>query len=70
MDGTPMSREEFDLALKQLLSFAGLSNQVFKGHSFMIGSASEAAMHGESDAQIRVAGRWSSDAFHKYIRLA
>ena len=33
MDGTSMSREEFDLALKQLLSFAGLSNQVFKCHS-------------------------------------
>ena len=70
MDGTPMSRAEFDLALKQLLSFAGLSNQLFKGHSFRIGSASEAAMRGESDAQIRVAGRWSSDAFRKYIRLA
>ena len=33
MDGTSMSREEFDFALKQLLSFAGLSNQVFKCHS-------------------------------------
>ena len=33
MDGTSMSREEFDLALKELLSFAGLSNQVFKCHS-------------------------------------
>ena len=33
MDGTSMSSEEFDLALKQLLSFAGLSNQVFKCHS-------------------------------------
>ena len=70
MDGTPMSRAEFDLSLKQLLSFAGLSHRVFKGHSFRIGAASAAALRGESDAQIRVAGRWSSDAFRKYIRLA
>ena len=69
-DGTPMVRHEFDAALKSLLIFSGLNTSHFKGHSFRIGSATAAAMRGESDAQIRAAGRWSSDAFKRYIRLA
>ena len=63
-----MVGHEFDAALKSLLIFSGLNTSHFKGHSFKIGSA--AAMRGESDAQIRAAGRWSSDAFERYIRLA
>ena len=69
-DGRPMVRREFDLALKSLLNFCGLDSTQFKGHSFRIGAASAAAIRGESDAQIRAAARWSSDAFKRYIRLA
>ena len=69
-DGRPMVRREFDLALKSLLNFCGLDSTQFKGHSFRIGAASAAAIRGESDAQIRATGRWSSDAFKRYIRLA
>ena len=29
-----------------------------------------AALRGESDVQIRAAGRWTSDSFKKYIRIA
>ena len=61
---------EFDLALKSLLNFCGLDSTQFKGNNFRIGAASAAAIRGESDAQIRAAGRWSSDAFKRYIRLA
>ena len=68
-DGTPMVRHEFDAALKYLLIFSGLNTSHFKGHSLRIGSAA-AAMRGVSDAQIRAAGRWSADAFKRYIRLA
>ena len=69
-DGTSMTRRHFDESLKQLLNFCRLDTQHFKGHSFRIGAASAAALRGESDARIRSAGRWSSDAFKKYIRLA
>ena len=65
-----MLRREFDLFLKNLLEFCGLSSEVFEGHSFRIGAATSAAFRGESDAPIRAAGRWSSDAFRKYIRVA
>ena len=69
-DGSPMLRREFDVALKQLLIFCGYQTSAFKGHSFRIGAATAAALRGESDAQIRAAGRWTSDAFRRYIRIA
>ena len=69
-DGSPMLRREFDDSLKQLLVFCGYQTASFKGHSFRIGAATDAALRGESDAQIRAAGRWTSDVFKKYIRIA
>lgn len=69
-DGSPMLRSEFDVSLKRLLGFCGYETSSFKGHSFRIGAATAAALRGESDAQIRAAGRWTSDAFKKYIRIA
>ena len=65
-----MLRREFDAILKRLLELCGLSSKVFKGHSFRIGAATSAALRGESDAQIRAAGRWASDAFRRYIRIS
>ena len=61
-----MLRRQFDAWLKQLLTFCDLDTNQFKGHSFRIGAASAAALRGDSDAKIRAAGRWSSDAFKKY----
>ena len=40
----------------------------YKGNSFRIGAVTLAAESGFSDAQIRLLGRWKSDAFRKYIR--
>ena len=70
IDGSPLLRNEFDSSLKRLLQFCGFHTDSFKGHSFRIGAATAAALRGESDAQIRVAGRWNSDAFRRYIRIA
>ena len=44
--GTPMLPMEFDIILKCLLEFCGLSTKVFKGHSFSIGAATSAALRG------------------------
>ena len=54
--------------LRRAFLFCGLDTTRFKGHSFRIGAASDAAQRGHSDAQIRLMGRWRSDAFRKYIR--
>ena len=69
-DGSPISRQNFISMLNKVLTLCGLDPGRYKGHSFRIGAASEAAREGYSDAQIRLMGRWNSDAFRKYIRLA
>ena len=69
-DGSPIIRRYFDNYLKSLLGFCGLDSTHFKGHSFRIGAATAAAMRGDSYAQIRASGRWASDAFRRYIRIA
>ncbi|XP_064631704.1 uncharacterized protein LOC135489991 [Lineus longissimus] len=68
--GSPFLRREFDNTLKRALSFCGLDSSRFKGHSLRIGAATQSAIEGKSDAYIRAAGRWASDAFRKYIRIS
>ena len=58
------------MSLKRLFVFCGYQSSAFKGHNFRIRVATAAALRGESDAQIRPAGKWTSDAFKKYIRIA
>lgn len=66
-NGQPYLRRNFDAALKQVLNFCGFSTALYKGHSFRIGAATEAAAKGYPDALIRNLGRWRTDAFRKYI---
>ena len=39
-------------------------------HSFRIGGASAAASVGVPDSTIQILGRWSSDTYHRYLRLS
>ena len=39
-------------------------------HSFRIGGASAASSAGIPDSLIQVMGRWSSDAYHRYLRVS
>ena len=65
----PVSRLIFDRQLHRALSFCRLDSKIYKGHSFRIGAATFAAENNISDAQIRALGRWSSNAFRRYIRI-
>ena len=69
VDGSPVSRAWFSNQLSLAIQLCGLAPSRYKGHSFRIGAASHAAEQGFSDAQIRLLGRWKSNAFHKYIRV-
>ena len=60
-DCSPMLRSEFDVSLKRLLGFCGYQTSAFKGNSFRIGAATAAALRGEADAQIRAAGKCTTD---------
>ena len=68
--GTAVTREAFAGRLSEAINLCGLDSSRYKGHSFRIGAASYAAMQGMSDSQIRILGRWKSNAFHKYIRVS
>lgn len=68
IDGQAVSRQLFTTHLALVFRRCGLDSSKYKGHSFRIGAATYAAECGFSDAQIRLMGRWKSDAFRKYIR--
>ena len=67
-DGRPISRAFFTEQLNAALKINNLDCSLYKAHSFRIGAASWAAAKGFSDSQIRLLGRWKSNAFLKYIR--
>ena len=68
--GHTVTRNHFSNFLALTIKHCGLDPARYKGHSFRIGAASYAAKHGMSDAQIRILGRWKSNAFLKYIRIS
>ena len=66
----PVTRAKFNEQLRGALQFCHFCPKQFKSHSFRIGAATTAAAQGMSDSQIRSLGRWSPDAFMKYIRCS
>ena len=66
--GSIATRFWFHHHFRQILSLSGLPPQLYSGHSFRIGAASTAARQGLSDHIIKILGRWSSQAYHSYIR--
>lgn len=66
-DGSPLTRKAVSVSIKSILQTAGIPGH-FSGHSFRIGAATTAAEKGVPDHMIKMLGRWSSDAYQKYIR--
>ena len=69
-EGIPLTRTFFVNKLHCLLTKAGHSPTNFTGHSFRIGAATTAAASGVEDHLIQTLGRWSSQAYSRYIRTA
>jgi len=67
--GLPVSRSVFSTHLLRACQLCGLDPSRYKGHSFRSDAASYAADRGLSDDQVRLLGRWQSDAFLRYIRV-
>ncbi|KAK6183275.1 hypothetical protein SNE40_010785 [Patella caerulea] len=68
-NGTAISRSYFNSHLQRALLWTGLDTHRYKSHSFRIGAATHKALLGFSDEEIRIMGRWHSNAFQKYIRI-
>jgi hypothetical protein len=55
--------------MKKCLHTLGIEETQYASHSFRIGMATTCAMKGVSDDQIKMYGRWKSDAYARYIRI-
>ena len=67
-DGSPLTRYQFGAVLSKVISKLQLNTACYKTHSFRIGAATWLARKGVSHDAIKALGRWSSDAFRRYIR--
>ena len=64
----PLTRYQFNSILNKCISKICISTKFFKAYSFRIGKATNLAKEGVSSENIKKLGRWSSNAFLKYIR--
>ena len=65
----PVTRSHFTSVLAQTARVAKLPLSHIKSHSFRIGAATTALLKGYSQDQIKIMGRWNSDAYKKYLRV-
>ncbi|XP_033761538.1 uncharacterized protein LOC117343304 [Pecten maximus] len=67
-NGQALTRSIFITKFKHVLQCIGINSELYNGHSFRIGAATSAAAAHVEDHLIKVLGRWSSDAYCRYIR--
>jgi len=67
-NGAPLSRALFVKRTRLCLSLIGINDQAYSSHSYRVGGATTAAAAGLADWEIKLMGRWSSDAYLRYIK--
>ncbi len=65
--GTQVEAKEVELGMRQCLEASGKSPRGLSPHIFHIGVVSEAAKKGATEAQLRMMGRWRSNAYMRYV---
>ena len=63
-----VSRRSIVAMMRKHLLYCNSQPSLYNTHSFRMGRATDMYREGASDRQIAQAGRWSSDAFMKYIK--
>ena len=66
--GNVLRRAYFVSTMKLLISLLGLSPIDFSGHSLRAGAATSGANQGLDSWEIKMLGRWRSDAYNVYLR--
>ena len=67
-DGRWLTRTIFSSAIDNILSKLHMDKGSYNTHSFRIGAATSAIEAGISDVQVKMLGRWKSDAYQRYVR--
>ena len=67
-NGSVLTKTLFIKQVQLLLISCGISPNQYSGHSFRVGGATDAASSGLQDWELKVMGRWTSEAYHRYIR--
>lgn len=68
-DTSPLTYYQFSSILKKTLKLLKVDHERILSHSFRIGRATNCAMEGMSDEDIKTLGRWKSNVFKNYIRI-
>ncbi len=69
-DGQQLFRFDFVTCLRDVLGSRGMDPSRYNTHSLRIGITTDLALAGISHEHILLMGRWSADAYLKYIRPA
>ena len=67
-NGGMLTRAQFSAKVRSILAALRLDEGNYNTHSFRIGAATTAMTAGIPVAQIKIMGRWRSDAYQHYIR--
>lgn len=67
-NGTGLTRSLFVRHTRLWLSLVGVNDKLYSSHSYRVGGATTAAAAGLADWEIKLMGRWSSDAYLSYIK--
>lgn len=67
--GTPLTRSLLCNHIKLCIATLGFNPDNYSGHSLRAGGATDAAKNGLADWEIKFLGRWTSNAYLRYIRL-
>lgn len=67
-DGRYLTRAAFVKRTKEFIKSIGLDSRVYSGHSYRIGAATSGSEAGLSPLELKLLGRWSSDAYQGYVR--
>lgn len=66
--GAPLTRSQLVSKLRYFITQMGDDASGFSGHSFRSGAATTAAHLNIPDSQIKLMGRWKSNAFQRYVK--
>jgi integrase len=67
-NGRPLHKSEFVRVTKNALASVGVDPSGYSGHSYRAGAATSGAEAGLADYELQLLGRWTSDAYQRYIR--